>query len=60
MHHRIMLRKERESKNEIAGFGALKSPIPAISNTSAAEKQTPAQSLRDFFTDDLLERLVAH
>jgi hypothetical protein len=52
MHHRIMLRKERESKNEIAGFGALKSPIPAISNTSAAEKQTPAQSLRDFFTDD--------
>src|SRR5882757_6083454 len=45
MHHRIMVRKERESKNEIAGFGALKPPIPAISNVSEAEKRTPAQSL---------------
>jgi len=52
MHHRIMVRKERESKNEIAGFGGLKLPIPAISNAAAAEKQTHAQSLRALFTDD--------
>jgi hypothetical protein len=52
MHHRIMVRKERESKNEIAGFEALKPPIPAISNAAKSEKQTPAQSLRGLFTDD--------
>jgi hypothetical protein len=52
MHHRIMVHSERESKNEIARFGALKLPIPAISNASASEKQTPAQSLRALFTDD--------
>jgi len=52
MHHRIMVRKERESKNEIAGFGGLKPPIPAISNASESEKQTPAQSVRALFTDD--------
>jgi hypothetical protein len=47
-----MVHSERESKNEIARFGALKLPIPAISNASASEKQTPAQSLRALFTDD--------
>jgi hypothetical protein len=52
MHHRIMARKERESKNEIAGFRGLKPPIPAISNAAKSEKQTPAQSLRALFTDD--------
>jgi len=52
MHHRIMVRGERESTNEIAGFGALKPPIPAISNAAATEKQTLAQSLRGLFTDD--------
>jgi hypothetical protein len=52
MHHRIMVHRERESKNEIARFGLLKPPIPAISNASVSEKQTPAQSLRALFTDD--------
>ena len=52
MHHRIMVRSERESTNQIARFGGLKLQIPAISNASAAEKQTPAQSLRGLFTDD--------
>jgi hypothetical protein len=47
-----MVRSERESTNEIARFGVLQPPIPAISNTSASEKQTPAQSLRALFTDD--------
>ena len=47
-----MVRSERESKNKIARFGGLKPPIPAISNVSASEKQTPAQSLRGLFTDD--------
>jgi hypothetical protein len=54
MHHRIMVRRERESENKIARFGGLKPPIPAISNASASEKQTPAQSLRGLFTDDYL------
>jgi hypothetical protein len=49
-----MARKERESKNEIAGFRGLKPPIPAISNAAKSEKQTPAQSLRALFTDDKL------
>jgi hypothetical protein len=52
MHHRIMIRSERESTNEIARFWGLKRPIPAISNASAAEKQTPTQPLRGLFTDD--------
>jgi hypothetical protein len=52
MHHRIMVRREWESKNEIAEFGGLKPQIPAISNAAAAEKQTPAQSFRALFTDD--------
>jgi hypothetical protein len=52
MHHRITVRSERESTNEIARFGVLKLPIPAISNPSASGKQTPDQSLRGFFTDD--------
>src|SRR6266498_2559303 len=52
MHHRIMVRKERESKIEIAGFGGLKPQIPAISNAAESEKQTLAQSLRALFTDD--------
>src|SRR5215218_7515005 len=52
MHHRIMVRKERESKNEIARFGGLKPQIPAISNAAESEKQTLAQSLRGLFTDD--------
>jgi hypothetical protein len=52
MHHRIMVRSERESTNEIARFGLLKLQIPAISNALASEKQTPAQSLRALFTDD--------
>jgi hypothetical protein len=52
MHHRIMIRSERESTNQIARFGGLKLPFPAISNASAAEKQNPAQSLRGLFTDD--------
>jgi hypothetical protein len=47
-----MVRSERESANQIARFGGLKLPIPAISNASAAEKQTPHQSLRDLFTVD--------
>jgi hypothetical protein len=47
-----MVHRERESKNEIARFGLLKPPIPAISNASVSEKQTPAQSLRALFTDD--------
>jgi hypothetical protein len=47
-----MVRPERESTNEIAGFRALKLQIPAISNASTAEKQTPAQSLGGLFTDD--------
>jgi hypothetical protein len=47
-----MVRSERESTNEIARFGLLKLQIPAISNASASEKQTPAQSLRGLFTDD--------
>jgi hypothetical protein len=49
-----MVRSERESTNEIARFWVLKLPIPAISNASASEKQTPAQSLRGLFTDDSL------
>ena len=52
MHHRIMVRSERESKNEIATFRALKPQIPAISNASESGKQNPAQSLRALFTDD--------
>jgi hypothetical protein len=60
MHHRIMLRRQRESKNEIARFGGLKPQIPAISNAATSEKQTPAQSLRGLFTDDyLVERARA-
>ena len=51
MHHKIMVRSERESTNEIARFWVLKPPIPAISNASAFEKHNPAQSLRGFFTD---------
>jgi hypothetical protein len=47
-----MVRSERESTNEIARFGGLKLPIPAISNAPESEKQTPAQSLRGLFTDD--------
>jgi hypothetical protein len=47
-----MVRKERESKNEIAGFGGLKPQIPAISNAAESEKLTLAQSLRGLFTDD--------
>jgi hypothetical protein len=49
-----MVRRERESTNQIARFGTPKLPIPAISNASPAEKQTPAQSLRGLFTDDRL------
>jgi hypothetical protein len=52
MHHRIMVRGERESTNEIAGFLSLKAPIPAISNGSASGKQTPDQALADLFTGD--------
>jgi 2-polyprenyl-6-methoxyphenol hydroxylase-like FAD-dependent oxidoreductase len=43
-------------QNEIARFGVLKLPVPAISSASAAEKQTPAQSLRGLFTDNYLSR----
>src|SRR3954466_5844856 len=39
-------------QTEIARFGGLKPPIPAISNATATEKLTPAQSLRALFTDD--------
>jgi hypothetical protein len=46
--------RERESKNEIAGFGVLKLPILAISSAAASEKQNPAQSVRGLFTDDEL------
>src|SRR5579863_6461590 len=59
MHHRIMVRSERESKNEIATFRALKPQIPAISNASESGKQNPAQSLRALFTDDVLGKSVA-
>jgi hypothetical protein len=52
MHHRIMTRSKRESTNEIAGFGDLYLPNPAISNRLKPEKQTPAQSLRALFTGD--------
>src|SRR6202051_4737737 len=41
-----------QSTNEIARFGVLKLPIPAISNPSASGKQTPDQSLRGLFTED--------
>ncbi|MET4015931.1 hypothetical protein ABIC10_001019 [Bradyrhizobium sp. S3.2.12] len=41
-----------QSTNKIAGFGGLNLPIPAISNASASEKPTPAQSLRSLLTDD--------
>jgi hypothetical protein len=54
MHHRIMGRRERESKSEIAGFGGFNLPFPAISNRLESEKETPAQSLRTLFTDDSL------
>jgi hypothetical protein len=47
-----MVRRERESTNEIARFGVLKPAIPAISNAAAFEKQNPAQSLKGLFTDD--------
>ena len=42
-------------RNEIARFGVLKLPIPAISNPSASGKQTPDQSLRGLFTDDFIK-----
>ena len=58
MHHRIMVRRERESKSEIAGFGGFNLPFPAISNRLESEKETPAQSLRTLFTDDYLFRSV--
>jgi hypothetical protein len=52
-----MVRSEREfSQNKIARFAVLKLIIPAISNAFASQKQTPAQSLRDLFTDDYLKR----
>src|SRR4051812_45845612 len=54
MHHRIMVRRERESKSEIAGFGGFNLPFPAISNRLESEKETPAQSLKTLFTDDFL------
>src|SRR5277367_4759401 len=38
--------------NEIARFGGLKLPIPAISNAASSEKKTLPQSLRALFTDD--------
>src|SRR5206468_2932991 len=41
-------------QTEIARFGGLKPPIPAISNATATEKLTPAQSLRALFTDDAI------
>jgi hypothetical protein len=47
-----MVRSERESTIEFAGFGGLYLPIPAISNRLESEKQTLAQSLRALFTDD--------
>src|SRR4051794_2381792 len=50
--HRNMVRRERESKSEIAGFGGFNLPFPAISNRLESEKETPAQSLRTLFTDD--------
>src|SRR3954451_22934565 len=56
MHHRIMGRRERESKSEIAGFGGFNLPFPAISNRLESEKETPAQSLRTLFTDDAVNR----
>src|SRR5271168_1971126 len=56
MHHRIMVHSGWESTNEIARFGLLKSQIPAISNASESEKQTPVQSLSGLFTDDYLKR----
>jgi hypothetical protein len=51
-----MVRRERESKSEIAGFGGFNLPFPAISNRLESEKETPAQSLRTLFTDDYLPR----
>jgi hypothetical protein len=54
-----MVRRERESTNQIARFGTPKLPIPAISNASPAEKQTPAQSLRGLFTDDYIPVFLA-
>jgi hypothetical protein len=47
-----MVRSERESTNEIAGFGALKPAIPAVSYPSVSGKQIPDQSLRGLFTGD--------
>jgi hypothetical protein len=53
-----MVRRERESKSEIAGFGGFNLPFPAISNRLESEKETPAQSLRTLFTDDYLVALM--
>jgi hypothetical protein len=47
-----MVRTERESQNEFAGFGGIYLPNPAISNRLKSKKQTPAQSLRVLFTGD--------
>jgi hypothetical protein len=59
MHHRITLRSERESTNEIARFAGLKLLIPAIPNAAATEKQTPDQTLRGLFTDDQILLAIA-
>jgi hypothetical protein len=49
-----MVRSERKSTNEIASFGDLKLPIPAISNAVAIEKQPPDQPVGGLFTGDFL------
>lgn len=45
-----------DSTNEIAEFGGLDLPIPAIANARLSEKQNPIQPLRALFTGDQLAR----
>jgi hypothetical protein len=45
--------------NEIARFGGLKLPIPAISTADATEIQTPHQALGLFMGDYLVDRIDA-
>ena len=64
MHHRIMGRKERESKSEIAGFGGLNLPFPAISNRPESEKELllnrlePCSRTTDNISAELIEKTI--
>src|SRR5581483_4447352 len=54
MRHRIMVRNKRESTNEIAGFGAPKPQIPAISKQPETRNCDSNSVAYPFFTDDPL------